>query len=324
MIIKRNTIRTLLLIPAFLASCASAAFARVNLDDDPPRARGAIERRADRRFLGQNFQGALSLYEKTLEKERDPACKAALALKIARLYSMVRDYASAARHFGNYMEMGNELPSAADICDYLDALRFLGKTREAEAVCLHYAYNNVYSRHQRYRNALNALTMKYDTTASDYIVLPTRANGPRSEYWVGNFMGKLFYAVSRSHLTPPGKLFFHRTRYRALHSPADPRPRNTRFPEIPRELQCGPVTFSPDAKMLIAAEIVYASDEQIHIDDGRDLSLRTRFVYSNVDENKNRFTRYRPLFRQEPGVSYAHPFLFDNGRALLFSSDMGG
>jgi outer membrane protein OmpA-like peptidoglycan-associated protein/tetratricopeptide (TPR) repeat protein len=301
-------------------------------DDEVPRERKMTEKRADRHFLGQDFHRALSLYRAAIAREKEPGNRAALCAKIARLYFMVRDYEAAATYFGKIMEMGRELPSAADVCDYLDALRFQGEYQRAEAVCLHYAYESVYSHHQRYQNTLNALTMKYDTTALDYSVIPLRLNSARAEYWVGNFMGKPFYAVSRSNFNAPGKIFFHRTRYRLLneHSPLLPadhaarRKLSSYFAEVPRELQCGPVSFSPDMDRMVATEIVYPPDERVRVDNGRDLSLRARLVYSDVSLDKNRYSRFRPLFKQEAEVSYAHPFLFDGGRSILFTSNMPG
>jgi outer membrane protein OmpA-like peptidoglycan-associated protein len=305
---------------------ALATSARASVDD-APRERSIAEKRADRRFLGRNFQGALTLYRRVLEGEKDPKRAATLCLKIARLYSMVRDHVPSAYHFGLYMEMGNELPSAADICDYLDALRFLGEHQKAEAVCLHYAYMNAYSRNQRYKNALNALTMKYDTTSSDYIVSPTRANTRRAEYWVGNFKGKPFHAVSNSHFNAPGKIFFHRTRYRVFEERGDKslqRALNRHFADIPRALQCGPVSFSSDARYMVATEILYDPTGRVRIENGRDLSLKTRLVYASISEDSRRFSAFVPLFPQEEGSSYAHPFLFDDGKSILFSSNMPG
>ncbi|MDR2414295.1 MAG: OmpA family protein [Odoribacteraceae bacterium] len=320
----KNTIKRLL--AAFLLATLTLVTARALPDEEIPREKSAAERRADRRFLGQNFNGALSLYKKVMERERDSEKKAILCLKVARLYAMVRDHASAAHYFGLYTDAGNELPSASDIRDYLDALRFLGERQKAEAVCLHYAYENAYSRNQRYRNALNALTMQYDTIASDYIVIPTRANTTRSEYWVGSFKGRPFHAASRSNLNAPGKIFFHRTRYRLLDNPAYylQRDLNRHFADVPRELQCGPVSFTPDARQMVATEIIYSKNERVRIDEGRDLTLRTRLVYSSVSKTMDRFSRFTPLFQQEEGSSYAHPFFFDNGNAILFTSDMPG
>ncbi|MDR0765853.1 MAG: OmpA family protein [Odoribacteraceae bacterium] len=308
---------------AFLVLFSLAVAARE--DGDTPREKSATERRADRRFLGQNFRGALVLYKKAMERESDPEMKAALCLKVARLYAMIREHAPAAEYFGAYME-GRELPTPADVRDYLEALRFLGEKQKAEAVCLHYAYENAYSRNQRYRNALNALTMHYDTTVTDYAITPARGNTRASDYWVGSFNGKLFHATSKSNLNAPGKIFFHRTRYLPVESPAGDvarRERDRRFADIPRELQCGPVSFTADARQMVATEIIYES-ERVFIGDGRDLSLRTRLVHSTVNKGMNRFSRFTPLFQQEEGFSYAHPFLFDGGSAILFTSDMPG
>ncbi|MDR1415603.1 MAG: OmpA family protein [Odoribacteraceae bacterium] len=320
--------KTTKLLLACLALAATLFNADVARADDAPRKESAREKRADRYFLDQNFHGALALYRQALERESDAARKNFLTLKIARLYFMVRDYEAAAAYFAMIEERGEKLTSTADICDYLDALRFLGNKQQAEAVCLHYAYESVYSNHQRYKNALNALTMKYDTTHVDYTILPLRLNSHGAEYWVGSFEGRPFYATSRSLFNAPGKLFFHRTRYRTLGITAADRAAHRRLSaymsEVPKELQCGPVSFSTGMDKMIATEIVYAKDERVHVETGRDLSLRTRLVYSDITGGKRRFSSFLPLFNQEPDASYAHPFLYNGGKTILFTSNMSG
>lgn len=315
-----------------LAPCLAGVSQAVPAGDELPRKESAREKRADRRFLGQNFRGALSLYRVALEKERDLEKKVALGLKVARLYFMVREYESAAHYFEMVEEMEGGLSQPDDICDYLDALCFLHERQKAEAICLHYAYESVYSNHQRYKNSLNALTMIYDTVLTDYTVRPLRLSSSGAEYWVGNFEGRPFYATSRSNFNAPGKLFFHRTRYRALnenlsqqHSDRTTRQRLSHYlADVPRELQCGPVSFSPGLDKMVATEIVYDSDERVHIENGRDLSLRTRLVYSDMSAGNRRFTKFQPIFRQEADASYAHPFLYNDGRSILFTSNMSG
>jgi outer membrane protein OmpA-like peptidoglycan-associated protein len=93
---------------------------------------------------------------------------------------------------------------------------------------------------------------------------------------------------------------------------------------VPKELQCGPVSFSPSLDKMVATEIVYDKDGRVCVDDGRDLSLRTRLVYSDMSAGHKRFTKFRPLFNQEADASYAHPFLYNDGRSVLFTSNMSG
>ena len=59
---------------------------------------GRVERRADRNFVRQKFNKAMAQYETALKKEENLQNQAALHLKIARLYFMVRDYSLSLIH----------------------------------------------------------------------------------------------------------------------------------------------------------------------------------------------------------------------------------
>lgn len=52
---------------------------------------GRIERRADRNFIRQKFDKAMAQYETAIRREKDEDSQAALHLKTARLYFMVRN-----------------------------------------------------------------------------------------------------------------------------------------------------------------------------------------------------------------------------------------
>ena len=84
---------------------------------------GRVERRADRNFVGQKFNKAMMQYETALKKEENVQNQAALHLKIARLYFMVRDYNWAIEHYEKAMEQERDLVLVDDVCDYIDALR---------------------------------------------------------------------------------------------------------------------------------------------------------------------------------------------------------
>ena len=101
---------------------------------------GRVERRADRNFVRQKFNKAMAQYETALKKEENMQNQAALHLKIARLYFMVRDYSWAIGHYEKAMELERNLFLVDDVCDYIDALRFQGQARKAEAICLNNAY----------------------------------------------------------------------------------------------------------------------------------------------------------------------------------------
>lgn len=122
---------------------------------------GRIERRADRNFIRQKFDKAMAQYETAIRREKDEDSQAALHLKTARLYFMVREYGRASEHYDKAMGLRPDLLGVDDVCDYIDALRFQGQARKAEAICLDNAYKDIYSRYQRYQNTLEALAMRH-------------------------------------------------------------------------------------------------------------------------------------------------------------------
>lgn len=328
----RKKIRyALLLLAAAVAVGTLAPAARV------PGLRKAQreERRADRHFIAQRFGRAMALYDEAIADAPAPAVKAELHLKAARLHFMLRDYPQAAAHFACAMELDETIPAVADVCDYIDALRFAGRTGEAEAVCLQYAYRDQYSRNQRYENLLDALAMRHEAeTESGYEVRRMLFDSPFAEYWVGRFRDQLFYAMSRSAFNDPHKLFFHRTHYYTFDprvETAEPLPTQGRrgqgrqfFPSIPLALMDGPVSVAADASLMIATTVVYTDKEQIRMVDGRLKPFATHLLVSEYDARRNGWTAYKPAFPQADSVSYAHPFLCGDDRTLLFASDMPG
>ncbi|MCC8062285.1 MAG: OmpA family protein [Rikenellaceae bacterium] len=327
----RKKIRYTLLLLAAVAVGMLAPAARV------PGLRKAQreERRADRHFIAQRFGRAMVLYDEAIADAPVPAVKAELHLKAARLHFMLRDYPQAAAHFARTMELDETILAVADVCDYIDALRFAGRTGEAEAVCLEYAYRDRYSRNQRYGNLLDALAMRHEAeTESGYEVRRMLFDSPFAEYWVGRFRDQLFYAMSRSAFNDPHKLFFHRTHYYTFNprvETAEPLPTQGRrghgrqfFPSIPLALMDGPVAVAADASLMIATTVVYTDKEQIRMVDGRLKPFATHLLVSEYDARRNGWTAYKPAFPQADSVSYAHPFLCDDDRTLLFASDMPG
>lgn len=290
------------------------------------------ERRADRNFIRQKFDKAMRQYEQVISREADVISRAALHLKTARLYFMVRDYEHASAHYGQAMALDNDLLRVDDVCNYIDALRFLGRARQAEAVCLDNAYKDRYSRYQRYQNTLEALSMQHAMTPEPgFFVNRLSLNTDFSEFWVGSYDGQPFYAMSYSRFNDPGKLFFHRTHYYELYETGTSGTGQQQAPRyydyfrrIPADLQSGPVSFTKDMSMMVATVIEYdKSKATVDMIDKEHRPFRTQLCYSVLKDKKHRFTKYCPIFPQEEGVSYAHPFLLDD-KTLLFTSDMPG
>ena len=292
-----------------------------------------IERRADRNFIRQKFDKAMGQYETAIKRETDKNYRAALHLKAARLYFMVRDYVFAEQHYAQAMELRGDLLLVDDVCNYVDALRFQGEVRKAEAVCLNNAYKDIYSRYQRYQNTLEALSMRH-FIKNDPGFSATRLglNTTNAEFWVGNYGEQPFYATSYSQLNDPGKLFFHRTHYYELHESDVPGESSQKVPRyydyfrrIPADLQNGPVAFTPDMQKMVATVITYNKKRAtVEVPDKNLRPFRTQLFYSTLKNNKHRFTKYAPIFPQETTASYAHPFLLDDGKTLLFTSDRPG
>ena len=92
---------------------------------------GRVERRADRNFIRQKFDKAMAQYETAIRREKDEAGQAALHLKTARLYFMVREYGRASEHYDKAMSLRPDLLGVDDVCDYVDALRFQGQALSA-------------------------------------------------------------------------------------------------------------------------------------------------------------------------------------------------
>ena len=294
---------------------------------------GRMERRADRNFISQKFDKAMSQYEVAVKRVMDDDSKAALHLKIARLYFMVREYSRASEHYSEAMGMRPDLLGMDDVCEYVDALRFQGRIRQAEAICLDNAYKDIYSRYQRYQNTLEALSMNHSLLDEPgYSVKRLSMNSENAEYWVGIYGGQPFYAMSYSKFNDPRKTFFHRTLYYELDATDEagkekqaPPKRYDYFNRIPADLQNGPVTFSPGMDMMVATVIEYdMAKTSVAMADRKFRPFRTKLYYSMLKNKNSQFSRYMPVLPQESVASYAHPYLFNDGKSLLFASDMAG
>lgn len=78
-------------------------------------------------------------------------------------------------------------------------------------------------------------------------------------------------------------------------------------------------------KSMVATVIEYDKEKTtVEMADRKLRPFRTKLFYSVLKNKKKRFTKYVPAFPQEEMSSYAHPYLFNEGKSLLFTSDMPG
>lgn len=284
-----------------------------------------LEMKADRLFIKGDYRRAMTIYEQAGSKIHDGSGqKLRLNLKMARLYTLLQQPRLAISAYDRVYQRVDTMLTINDVCFFLDALRQNEETQKAEIVARNYAFKSPYSRNQRYLNILQALSNQqhyYNKGDSDYAVTLLEKNGPLPEYWVGKWAGQTFYAISHSPLQDPLKIYYHRTQYFSFKNEMSLIP----FKSIPRELQSGPVTFSPNMQLMIATGISYRNTGRI-INPGQDRSMYvTQLYYSVINPKSGGWHRFIPLSGHQDGTSsYAHPAFTENGKSLIFSSDCPG
>ncbi len=284
-----------------------------------------LEKKADRLFIGGRYDRSMEVNQRAEQKMKEGSPeRLRLELKMARLYTLIQQYENANHYYGLVLEAADTLLSVEDVCMYIDNMRLIGNPQQAEIVARTYAFRSPYNRNQRYMNMLMALSNKqhyYGRGDSDYKVKRYDRSSSKPDYWIGNFGDQLLYAVSESALQDPLKIYYHRTHY----VPFDGEQRSdSPLRSIPRELHCGPLAFSPDNTIMVATGIDYSFNDRITgIDQIRGL-YPTQLYYSIIEERTGRWSAFQPLFNYRPGYSYAHPSFFNNGRSILFSSDVPG
>ncbi|MBK5719717.1 OmpA family protein [Dysgonomonas sp. Marseille-P4677] len=297
------------------------------------RAKG-IESQADRKFIRQDFDEAMAIYEKAFSYPLSAEYGGALHLKVGRLYLTLLDYAAATPHYESAMAMASELFSSTDVCNYLDALRFSGQKMKAIGVARRYAYRDAYHSDQRYQNILHALnyeggflpigTPEFTVKGMD------NANTPNSEFWVGVKAGEYFYASSKSRFHDPSKKFYHRSNYFSLDESSEYSIKNegntkkSLLDMIPTSLQNGPMSFSQNMTKMVVTQIHYGKGDGIGMTAQGLNTFQTRLYYSDYDQKRKGWSSFKEAFPQKEGSSYSHPFIFNNDRSLLFASDAPG
>ncbi len=319
------TVHLFLLSSVFLPDAVSAKDARREGMDDPKGK--SIEMRGDRKFVQQNFDKAMKIYETAFKHSLSPDYAASLHLKIGRLYFTLSDYEASIPHYDAAMNSSEQLFNSVDVCNFLDALRFSGQKMKAVSLARKYAYRDAYKSDQRYRNILHALDYSdgfMPIGSPEFIVRSVEnVNTSNSEFWVGRKGNEYFYASSNSRFHDPNKKFYHRSSYHLIYGNGDKPDKDNFLNMVPAGLQNGPVTFSDDMTDMIVTQVMYGRQG---IDVGKNglNAFQTKLYHSDYNKKRSGWSAFREAFPQKEGYSYSHPFFIDNGRSLLFASDMPG
>lgn len=297
------------------------------------RAKG-IESRADRKFIRQDFDEAMTTYESAFKHTLSAEYAATLHLKVGRLYLTLLDYVAAVPHYESAMAMSSELFNSVDVCNYLDALRFSGQKMKAIGLARRYAYRDAYHADQRYQNILHALNYEGGFLPIGTPEFTVRgldnANTPNSEFWIGVKADEYFYASSKSRFHDPNKKFYHRSNYFSLAEDSEYSIKNEGNTKrrlldmIPLGLQNGPMSFSRNMTRMVVTQVHYGKGEGIGMTAQGLNTFQTRLYFSNFDQKRKGWSSFKEAFPQKEGSSYSHPCLFNNDRSLLFASDMPG
>lgn len=280
-----------------------------------------LEYKGDKLFVTSRYDRATELYERAARRaaSRDRSEWLRMELKLARVYNMLQDPENTTKHYAMVYEGQDSLLSVDDACIYINALRVLERNQEAEVIARHYAFRHPYQRNQRFLNTLHALSNQqhyYGKGESDYAV-QLLTGGPLSEYWISHWGGRLFCAASGSRMLDPRKVFFHRTEYFAIGSEGE----LTHMRDLPREVQNGAATTAGNLRVVTG--INYRGSDRIHGVDVQEL-FRTQLLYTVYNPKRKGWSALQPLFEHQEEACYAHPVLLDDGRTLLFVSDMEG
>lgn len=328
-----NIIRSTFLILLFFTSLSAIGNDIKNEMEGDRRAKG-IEARADRKFIRQDFDEAMTIYETAFSHALSSGYGAALHLKVARLYLTLLDYTKAVPHYESAMNISGNLFTTADICNYLDALRFSGQRMKAISLARRYAFRDTYHSDQRYQNILHALNYEDGFLPIGMPEFTVRSldkvNTSNSEFWVGVKAGEFIYASSKSRFHDPNKKFYHRSNYFSLAEnsgysiKSGEDVKNRMLDMIPSGLQNGPMSFSRNMTRMVVTQVYYGKSEGIGMTAQGLNTFQTRLYYSNYDQKRKGWSSFKEIFPQIEGSSYSHPYLFNNDRSLLFASDMPG
>lgn len=290
-----------------------------------------VERSADKKFIQKDFHQAMEIYEKAFQLPLSNEYQAALHLKTARLYLNLLNYPAAIPHYEATMTLSEGLFNSMDVCNYLDALRYSNQRIRAMSIARKYTYQDVYHQDQRYQNILHALDYEdgfLSIGAPEYSVRAVKgASTANAEFWVGAKGDKYFYATSKSQFHDPNKRFYHRTSYHMLNedgASSEKANKKDMLDMIPNSLQNGAVTFSEDMKRMVVTQISYEKGGAIGMSEEGLNTFQTKLYYSEYNTKRKGWSSFKEALNHKDGASYSHPFLFNNDRSILFSSDMPG
>lgn len=317
-----------------LLMCLVAFTVFVQAQNDPwsdgmkdRKARG-IESKGDRKFVQQDFDKAMKIYETAFKYPLSSSYLASLHLKVGRLFTSLSDYKESVTHYDAAMSISDQIFSADDVCNFLDALRFSGEKMKAVSLARKYSFRDVYNKDQRYQNIVQALDYSdalIPIGTSEFSIESVESiNTTNSEYWIGIKQGEYFYASSTSRFTDPDKKFYYNSSYHKINDGNSKTGNNKFLNMIPKNLQNGPITFSDDMSKLIVTQAVYGKKDKADINKPQSAAFRTKLFQADYNAKRKKWSGFKEITTLSDGYSYSHPYLIDNGRALLFSSDMPG
>lgn len=331
--INNILLRSAFLILLFLSSLILQSKDIKKETEGDRRAKG-IESQADRKFVRQDFDEAMTIYEKAFQYPLSADYSGVLHLKVGRLYLTLLDYVSAIPHYEAAMAISSDIFTSVDVCNYLDALRYSGQKMKAIGVARRYAYRDVYHSDQRYQNILHALNYENGFlpigVAEFKIYGMDNVNTSDAEFWIGVKEGEYFYASSKSRFNDPSKRFYHRSNYYSMDETSEfsikneGKTKKRLLDMIPMSLQNGPMSFSQNMTKMVVTQIYYGKGDGIQMTDQGLNTFQTRLYYSDYDTKRKGWSSFKEIFPQKEGSSYSHPYLFNNDRSLLFASDAPG
>lgn len=294
-----------------------------------------IERKAEDKINKQDYSKATSLYESAYKIKANADYIAELHVKEARLSMALLNYSNVALHYELAMTFSNSVFGLDDICNYLDALRITGQRMKAIDLSRKYSCDPIIGVDPRFLNRVTALQYEEGSLPvglEEYDLSPMgKTKSGLYSSWIGVKGKEYIYGVSSSKYHDPFRRFYYKMDYYMLSSQSEFSEKNSSFKKrkflsmIPSSLKNGPIAFSQDEKKLIVTQVVSTNqDNRAKGNKGFSPDFQTRLLYSNYNEKHKKWSSFKPVFPLADGYSYAYPYLFNEGKSLLFSSNMPG
>ena len=284
-----------------------------------------LEAKADTKFIRGLYSDSFADYEVAVAQLHDNSeQKNALSYKLMNLYTLCQQDAKATKYYEYLLKSAPKDLSANDICNYADILRRNGEHNKAEAICLQYAQNNNYSKNQRFNNMMQSLSSEaghIEVADNEVAIKRLSLNSDNSEYYIGSYKNTPYYIMSTSQIKCPNKTLRHLNKYMILDE--DNQGVKMSIPSIPCFLQEGAITFNADNMSVIATTNRYNGINKIKKPEDSFKLYSTKLYISYYDPQKNRWSKFAPIFSTDDDYSYVHPVFVDNNTIIFSSNRLG-